>query len=493
MTRFKHQNEEYRLHRFARARALLWQQRTGKTRAVVESARALFDAFEIYGVVVIAPNGVHRQWADEQIKRWGGPDNNTFAWRFINKNNRRDFDLFMCFTGVRKRLHWLCVNMDVVIRDDVQKAIGMFKKAVGPAMLVIDEAHHFAKPGSKRTGVARGLGRKFEYRRILTGTTADNSPLHTFSQFEILERAALGHSTFGGSAKASRIVCPTCGPRCRGFKHEFADYVEQQTASGQRFPVLDGYKNMDVLKERMARYASVVLRSDCDDLPALMFDHRIVEMTASQENWWNTVKEKELLEAERLGQEKIFVGGAAMVKLQQIEGGFWRHPDGRVEDVCKGENPKMLILLDEIEQYDGQVIVWSEFIHEIDAQARFLGALGIDAGVFHGRAKNRDRDLASFRSGGKRVLLAQPRAGGEGRDMSVARKIVWYSHTFDAIVRNQANERATKMGSGSVQIVDMIAPIGRYCLGITVGKTKMADDISRHGLRKVLETIKEGR
>lgn len=444
----------------------------------VESAVALHEAREIDGVVVVAPNGVHVQWAEQQIERWGGEKNNAFAWRFSQPKNQRDFDIFTLFVvpdSPTRRLHWLCVNLESLIRPEVRKAIAKFNKIAGRCMLVIDESHHFARPGSKRTSVARALGRKFEYRRILTGTPVENSPLQAFSQFEILEKEALGHARYGT------------------FKNEYAEYEYEDAHFGSRtFPQLVGYKNLDRLKDRMAPYASVVLRSDCEDLPPVQRDERHVEMTATQTRWWNATKEKLLEEVELLGQERVFAGGAALVKLQQIEGGFWRHPD-RVEPVCgREDNPKMLILKDEVEQYDGQVIAWFEYVHELEAAYAALTDAKIVCGRFHGKVKPAEREdtLEQFRRRGVKVLLAQPRAGGEGRDMSVAGKIVWYSHTPDAVVRAQADERATAMGGDGVQIVDMVAPVGRYFMDICRRKTSVAEDVGRSGLRRVLESLR---
>ncbi len=483
--RFKHQEEEWK-HRYDSARALLWQMRTGKSRAVIEHACALHDSLSINGVVVVAPNGVHRQWADEQIHMWGRGKQNTFAWRYADPENRQKRLEFFSHLHY-PILHWFCINMEVLIRKEVRDQIEYFKQRVGPAMLVVDESHHFARPGARRTSVARWLGRMFEYRRILTGTVAENSPFQAFSQFEILERGALGHTTFGGTQKGSKsnYPCPTCGERCRGFKNEFATFY-----MGRHGFEVDEYKNLDVLKTRMAKYASVILRSDCEDLPPLQHDHRIVEMGTEQLKWWNTVKNQELEDIAKLGQERVFDGGAALVKLQQIEGGFWLQKDKSVKQICLlDNNPKMLILIDEIEWHDGQVIVWFEYLHEIEAAFKFLNDRKIKCGVFSGKAKNRDNDLASFKAGKIQILLAQPRAGGEGRDMSVASKIIWYSQTPDAIVRTQANERATKMGSKSVQIVDLIAPISKYFLSITDRKTTLADDVARHGLKEILQEL----
>ncbi len=486
--RFQHQEAEWE-HRYDVSRAFLWQMRTGKTRMAVEHASALHDSLAINGVVVIAPNGVHRQWC-EQIHMWGRGQQDTFAWRYSNLNNKKEWAEW------RKHLqepipHWLCINMEVLIKKEIRDNIEWFKKQIGSAMLICDESHHFSKPGAKRTSVARWLGHMFEYRRILTGTVMENSPFGAFSQFEILERGALGHTTFNGtspkSKDGSRYHCPTCGKRCRGFKNEFATFY-----MGRHGFEVDEYQNLDILKQRMAKYASVVLRSDCEDLPALQLDHRIVEMEPTQQKWWDTVKNQELEDISKLGQERVFDGGAALVKLQQVEGGFWRHADGKIEPVVPlKNNPKMLILLDEIQWHDGQVIAWFEYLHEIDAAQKFLQAAGIKCGVFSGRnVGTRDRDLAAFRRGEVLVLLGQPRAGGEGRDMSVATKIIRYSQTPDAIVRTQSNERATKMGAKSVQIVDMIAPVGKYFLSIATRKTTLANDVARDGLRAVLESLK---
>lgn len=495
-SRFAHQQREYDLHRYSPHRALLWQMRTGKSRAVVESAAALENALEINGVLVVAPNGVHRQWAEVQIPQWYEYKMaHAFSWRFSDPQNYKKFKDFMDrIIGINNLcLHWLCVNMEALIREEAQDAIRLFKRAVGPAMLVVDESHHFARPGAKRTAVARGLGRMFEYKRILTGTPIENSPFQAFSQFEILERAALGHTTYGGTNKKSksRALCPTCGERCRGFKNEFGVF-EMERRGGHMVTELTSYQNLDVLKSRMARYASVVLRKDCEDLPPLQCDRRIVEMTPTQQRWWNATRDKILDDIEELNQEKVFDGGAALVKLQQVEGGFWLRGDKKIERIIPlDDNPKMLILADEINWYDGQVIVWFEYLHEIDAALEFLSGEGITCGVFSGRAaKTRDRDLAAFMAGTVRVLLAQPRAGGEGRNMSAASKIVWYSHTFDAVTRSQANERATAMGGESVQIVDIVAPVGGYCLKLTDDKTELADDVSRNGLKAVLEGLR---
>ncbi len=468
---YKHQAEEYDKWRYAKRRAMFWQQRTGKTRSVIEPACALHEAGEIGGVLVIAPNMVHVQWADEEVPKWQTGQSNRFAWRMSRPNNQKDFMLWSLFLNVPNRLQWLCVNMESLMYDETRAAIAAFKKQVGWAMLVVDEAHHFGKAGAKRTAIARGLGRQFEYARILTGTPMEESPLRVFTQFEILEKGALGHTTFGS------------------FKNEFADFVEVG-ARGRRFQKISGYKNLDVLRERMAKYTSVVLRKDCVDLPDLQRATRLVELTAEQRKWWRNVKEKELQFLIDEYDGNTLTGGAALVKLQQIEGGWFKHPDGRLQELVPvADNPKMLILQDELSQYDGQVVVWFKFVHELEAAWALFDANGFR---YHGKMRDAEREtnLSIFKSGRVKWLFATPDSLSEGHKLP-AGKMIWYSQTPSARQRSQANERATMMGGEGVQLVDMYAPGGvdRHWLDVTEDKTARADEYSRDGLRELLRSL----
>lgn len=470
-TQWKHQAAEYIANRGARSRALLWQPRTGKTKQIIDTACWLASAFEINGVIIVAPNGVHRAWVDLEIKahQWVNVSHTAFAWRFSKPGNAGDFEQFM---HRQAELKYLAFNMESIIRPEVKKALLRFIKHHSPVLLVFDEAHHFSRPGAKRTATARSFARRAHWRRILTGTSVEDSPLQAFSEFELLEKAALGYDTYAP------------------FKAHHADYIVQETKGGQRYPRLAGYKNLDQLKERMAPYSSVVLREDCEDLPAVQTVKRIVELTPTQRSWWNKVKDQEIEFLEKMNSGQALYAGAAKVKLQQIEGGFWKTKSGIEQIIPVERNPKMLILFDEIEQYDGSMIVWFQFIHELEAAYEALNSAGITAGRFHGKAKLRDRDFRLFREGKIKPLLAQPAAMGEGYTLSNAGKIVWYSQTPSARLKRQANERATAMGKASVQVVDMYAPGGvdQDWITLTDGKTERADDVSRWGLQQLVLT-----
>lgn len=449
--------------------------RTGKSKSIIDNACYLGQACEIEGVIVIAPNGVHNNWMIRELPRhhWDELPHVRHSWRFSDGTNQDRFEKFL--KQSMNNFSWLAVNMETLIRKEIRSSIVRYMRRHPNILMVFDESHHFARAGAKRTSMARALARRAAYRRILTGTAVENRPLQAFSQYELLEKEALGFTRYGD------------------FERRYAHYEWIKMRNSERmFPKLMKYEHLDELRSRMAKYSSVVLRSDCEDLPPVHRDVRYIEMTPKQYQAWYSIRDTNVEQLESLGMTKALVGGAALIKLKQIEGGFLMDQNGTLKVLAGlwSENPKMQALLDEIQQYDGQVIVWFAFIHEIKAAAEMLESQGITFGEFHGRIsdKSRDQTLIDFEKGKIRVILGEPHAGGEGRDFSSASKIVWFSNTPDAIVRSQASERATKVGGASVQMVDFVVPGGtdEHDLKITENKTLVADYTSREGMREAL-------
>jgi hypothetical protein len=474
---YKHQAKEYLAQWKDRARAYFWQMRTGKSKMTIDNACALFVAGLIDGVIVIAPNGVHLNWVFTELPRhaWRRIDWLAFAWQFSRgADNKKAFEDFLESIPTVD-LPWLSLNLESMTRKEIKNALARFQKLCPRFLLVVDEVHHFRRPGAKRTARARAIARKATFVRTLSGTSLDNSPLHAFSQFELLEKGALGFERF------------------EDFKDHFAVFKKQRMKGGRSFEKLDHYINLEELKEKMAPYVSIVLRTDCEDLPPVIPDVRYVEPTTEQLKLYRAILKSQMDELEKVNIYDAVVGGARLGKLQQVLSGFLYQDDGTALQIGK-TNPKLEALLEEVEMHDGKVIVWCAFTQDILNTVELLENKGITTTQYHGKMDSsaREEGLAAFlKPDGPRVLVGQPQAGGEGRDMSSASKIIWLSQTPNNIVRTQANERATKVGGEPTQLIDIIAPnsVDTYYLGLVEDKRTVADDISRHGLRAVLERI----
>lgn len=468
---WRHQDREFEKHWLTRSRALFWQPRTGKTKAVIDKACALFLAGEIDGVLVVAPNGVHRNWVVKQLPahHWNNVPYRAYAWRTSDEDAMQQV-IRISQTSDRV-LAWVTFNMEMMHDPRVKKAHRIFTIGKKRYFFVVDESHHFAKPGSKRTKGGRALAKHAAYVTIATGTGTEESPLQAYAQYQIIEPGCLGFNDY------------------EAFKESFAIYKKRH-GRGRTYEVLDGYKNLDILKSRMAPHTSVVLRSECEDIPAILPVVRTVEPTDRQRELFLKLKQNDYDTLRKFEFRAALEPAALLTKLQQVEGGFLKTPTGvKLIDGPFNETPKFKLAVEELRGYP--FIIWSVFRYEIEELQKAFTQAGIKIGLVYGGAPNREKILELFDKGQLQGIAAQPQTLGEGYELPAAEILYWYSNTPRATVRNQANERASKAHTKSKTVIDAYMENGTdaYWLSITDGKTTLADDISRHGLQAIIERL----
>lgn len=482
---YKHQAKEFKEHRRSEARMLMWQMRTGKSKAMIDLACYNYFAGYIDAVIVIAPNGVHENWVRREIElhSWNNTDYMAVHWsatraRLESEEFKADLSALMKH---RSGLAWLSLNEECF----TQKLARAFMKRFAEnrrVLIIFDESQDFGRPGSKRTKAARALAKRAVMRRTLSGTPLDNSPLKAFSQFELLKPAALGFRTYDS------------------FQNHFAEYRKEKTRGGRQYPVLDSYKNLDQLKQRMAKYTSVVLREDCDDMPNLIRTERFYEPSEQQMDVYKLLLSDALIEAAD-GTLTAIEGGARTIKLQQVLSGYYVDPSDHVIRYIEGPNPRVDATMQEVTaaMERGKIIIWARFRPEMDMLAKRLSAAGIKYAQYRGGISEAQKRLARERfldDPSLTVLLGQPRAGGKGLDLSAARTIIRHSYSFDAEEQRQAEERATKIGGADIDMVDIVASnwvekdvpqlIDSYILEKLYDKSIIAEDLSRSGMQAYL-------
>lgn len=480
---YKHQQEEFDRFRDADARALLWQMRTGKTKATLDAVcYRHIDRFDIDGLLVIAPNGVHVNWIRRQLPlhMWDCVDYKAHAYVATKADRQYHMKALEEVLNYRRGLAVLAINSESLMHDKVKAIIKRFLKK-RRVFLVVDESHDFRSPGSKRTKTIRGLARNCHVRRILTGTMASNSPLAAYSQYEILEKEALGYGRFAD------------------FQARYASFIQKRTTDGRSYPMLDGFINQDELQERIAKWSSVVLRKDVDDMPGLVLDEVTVGLSDVLDKAYKQLVKEFIIEFEDGSEVTAVEGGVRLMKLQQILGGFVVDSAGQLRDlVTDEENPRLQALLAQVAQGDGKNIIWCKYQEDIRKVVRALRAAGRTVVEYHGAIssqKARQEAIDAFMHDPKVTdFVGQPRAGGQGLDLSVADTIHWYSHTFDLIERDQANERATQIGGKSIFILDYVVPdsVDGYILKTLERKRSVSDELTGEGLRdRLLKLFRE--
>lgn len=474
LSNFKHQQDEWDRHRDDDARALLWQMRTGKTKAVLDVACYRYKKGDIDGVLVIAPNGVHVNWVRRQmpIHMWESVQHHAHAWQSSEAHKQSHAAGLDRVLNCRDRLAVLAVNSETLINDKPTAIIRKFLKN-RRVMLIVDESHDFRSPGSRRTKRIKALKNYCSIKRILSGTSTSNSPLAAYSQFNILEDGALGFTKFSE------------------FEAEYAVYeLKVNKRTGSKYQALQNYRNLDKLQESIANWASVVLREDVDDMPELVMDERTVVLPDRLMDAYRQLLKDMILELEDGGEVEAIDGGARLIKLQQMLGGWVIDVDGEVRElVTDEENPRLIALLDEVVSADRKCIIWCKFQQDIKRVVRALEKVGKRCVEYHGAIHSqskRQKAIDDFNDDpAVDCFVGQPRAGGQGLDLSAADLILWYSHTFDLIERDQANERATQIGGRTVTLKDFVTPgtVDEHILATLEEKRSVSDMLTGKGLR----------
>jgi SNF2 family DNA or RNA helicase len=444
---FAHQLEALQRSCDLTSYALFMEQGTGKTKVILDNVAYLYNKGEINALIVIAPNGVHRNWVtDEAPKHLPLEDYDTLIWR-SGKSRQKGFQYNLNALLKSNRFVILAMNVDAVITSMGSQSLLQFL-TTKKCMLVVDESTDIKSPGAKRTKKLIHLGKRAKYRRILTGTPSAESPLDLYGQFTFLDPNILGERSFFT------------------FKHEYAIWEKVFLAGRSRpFERAVEYRNLDQLKEKIGPYSFRVTKDEALDLPEKLYTKRYVELSKEQARAYAQMRDLMIAE---LGNSEIVTADnvlAKMLRLQQIACGYVPvevfGPEGEViksevRDI-PGKNSRLEVLKGLIDNHDGKAIIWARFRHDVDL---IINALECKCVRYDGKVKEDERQKAitDFQEGDAKVFIGNPAAGGRGLTLNKASMVVFYSNYFGLETRLQAEDRAHRIGlKHPVLYVDIVA------------------------------------
>lgn len=480
---WKHQQAEFDQHRDDVARALHWQMRTGKTKAMIDLACYRYRKGEIDGVLILAPNNVHGNWVRRELPmhHWLLPYKamvwNTAMAKLASYD--QEFRELLTFDG----LAWYAVNAEALALGQQKPYLAAFMKR-RRFMLIVDETHEWRRPGSKRSRIVRNnIRKKAVLRRNLSGTMIDNNPLHAWAQYEILEKGALGFDTYGDFER----------------HHGVYEDVDIYVKGGRQRTIkkLIDFQGMDELRAKMAEWTTYVYRDQCDDMPDLVPGVAEFDLTPEQKRVYNDLVDGMLLSLSSGEEIDTDPETGVIAKQQMIRSGFIKDDYGDIHWLVEPkENPAFQTVLDLVNATDGKCIIWCRLRAEIEALMKFFRKdSGIIALDYYGKTKPADRVKHEdrFRSDPKvKCLIAQPKACGQGLDFSAGSHIIWFSHIHgDLIGRRQADERCTKKGGRKIAVTDMVGrgTVDHKILADQDAKVERTHFLTGDGLREYLRIV----
>ena len=424
---FEHQRKTFYLSRDQKVFALLMEQGTGKTKVVIDNSAYLYSKGEISALVVIAPNGVHRNWIREVETHL--PDWCKYEITYYRSGmNKKETESFESVLHSKDCLKIFTFNVEAFTSP---KAVHWIERILlsNEVMLVVDESTRIKTPSAKRTKLITKFGKNAKYRRILTGTPITKNAADVYAQFKFLDPQILGYDSF------------------YSFRNQYC------VMGGFEQRQIIAYKNLDELSRNVEGHSFRVLKKDCLDLPPKIYQRHFVEMSERQKKMYNTMKKGFIAELEGNvieAPEAI----TRLLRLQQILCGWFPTENERVQPIDE-KNPRIEALKDILEGIESKVIIWARFRADIRAIERLLGDLAVS---YHGDVDSDARELAidRFQKGDAKYFIGTQQAGGTGLTLTAAEYAIYYSNSFDLEQRLQSEDRCHRIGTkNNVTYIDI--------------------------------------
>lgn len=452
---FNHQMEEWRHSRETDIRAIFWEQGTGKTKLTIDTALWLYSIGEIDAVLVIAPNGVHDNWTEDEIPEHIPEHQLREMYVHCYQSRKRATKWHQ--KSLRLALHhprmaWVCMSYDAIMTEAGRKFVWEFLKK-RKVMYVLDEASEIKSPGAKRTKRIVASGAYAKYKRILEGTPVTQAPFDVQYPMKFLDKGFWVPHELDKPAE---------------FRSYFGLYETGYNKAQEReFQYIVAYRRLNELREMLIPYMSRVLKKDVLDLPPKLYGKRYYDLNPEQKRLYEELK------AEAVGwtpNGALILAQLPIVKqlrFAQITSGYVPvdDPSGQGDpqptELLGKRNPRLDLLMSIVKHLPHKAIIWGRFHMDMDLIMHAMKKEGYKAVVYDGRVKDDDRIVArhSFQKDDKvQFFVGNPQAAGRGLTLHAAQTVTYYNNSFRFKDRLQSEDRAHRIGQvHPVNYLDLLA------------------------------------
>lgn len=219
---------------------------------------------------------------------------------------------------------------------------------------------------------------------------------------------------------------------------------------------------MEDLRDKVGRFSTRLLKSECLDLPPKIYSTREVPFDPKQKKAYDQMREIQVAQLEEKAKTTTITATTvmtALIKLQQILCGFALDEDGNVIEV---PTLRYNALKDIIDDTDGKLIIWTHFKHSVQSIGRFLRESFPESrvGLYYGETSRYERDsiVDDFQSerSSLRFIVANS-AASKGLTLTAGQTNVYFTNTFNLETRLQSEDRTHRIGTrGAVTYIDLV-------------------------------------
>lgn len=401
-----HQIEAERFVDGKSAAMLAMVMRSGKSRVTVE----VLEERQARRTLLLCPSSVVNVWPD-QFEQYGHSSTRVLTLPKgvpLPKRTQMTADFLNHPSAKQARNNVVVINYEAFyLKAFIDRALPYKWDA-----LVMDESHRLKSPSGRQSRAAARLAygkmpagvqvgypipQKIPFLLALTGTPMAHGPLDIYGQYRVLDPSIFG-TNFAQ------------------FRNTYADVT---MAPG--FPKINGYRNLDRLREKFYSIAFEV-GPEVLNLPAPLHISRYFEMTGEGRRVYESL-EKDFYAEVEAGEITASNAMVKALRLQQCTSGFARLADSDRGDEVEVDTGKRELLADILEDLDEPVVVFCRFRHDLDVVHRAAQGTARSSLELSGRRN----DLQDWQNGGAPILAVQTQAGGVGIDLSRAKIAIYYS------------------------------------------------------------------
>ena len=408
---------------------------TGKTKVTIDNMAYLFIQRKISAALIIAPKSVYTNWETEievhmpQVIKY-----KIYKW---NLDKPKDYFKF----EESKDLKIFLINVEALSTKRGFEGCVEYLSKNKLNFVALDESTTIKNRSAKRTKNILALQKLSLVRRILTGSPITKSPLDLYTQCQFLSPELLGFSSY------------------LAFRNRYAEMTDIPVGSGRYISVPKYYKRLEELETKLKQFSTRIRKDECLDLKPKVRQKRYIELEGESKKIYDRLRTSALAIVE---DSTISFSNklTEIIKLHQVCNGFSKDDEGQILELHKSK----INALDEIlEETDGKVIIWANYIYNIEEIIKFLeNKYGKESVVsIYGAidVQSRKKAVEKIQKDSKvRFLVGNPTTGGFGLTLTAVNTVIYFSNNYNLEVRKQSEDRAHRMGQkGTVVYIDIVA------------------------------------
>ena len=308
-------------------------------------------------------------------------------------------------------------------------------------LLCVDESQRVKNHQAKTFKALSSIAPHCKRRVLLSGTPTPKDVTDLWAQMKLLD----GGKRFGKSFYKWLGTVAELGTEYSEFAiKKFNDYEVNESI----------YRAQEIMLRR--RKEKVI------DLPAKTFSLREIELTGSQRERYDEIREGLILRMRSTSGEQ-FVREITNILEEYLRAVQVASNPRLIDPEWKGDPAKFLELdeiVTEVVREQGQkIVIWTNYlgnIRELVERYKDLGAAPFSGEV---SAADREKTVRAFQNEDTpRVLVAVPAAGGVGITLTAAQTAVYIDKTWNAEHWMQSVDRIHRIGQrGTVNVISLLS------------------------------------